>query len=337
MVLSEGTNNQDTRTMKEKVKHFFKNILTSDKIGLIIALILIIVIFSVLTGYKYFTAQNIINILISSSIVGLVVIGECFLVISGQIDLSPGSVAAFSGVLISLMLANGLPLLVAMPIVVGFGCIIGLVNASLVNKLKLEPFIATLATMSIFRGLAYIICGGKAVFVTDKMFLKLGAGRILGIPIPVIIFIVMFAIFIVILSRTRFGRSVYMVGGNPVAARLAGINAAKVRTKIYMMTSAFSALGGCIQAGRMSSGQPMSSEGLEFDAVTAVVLGGVAMSGGVGTLGGALIGLLILQGFNNGLMMMNVPSFWQTVSRGVLLIAALSFDFIRNRRRKKQG
>jgi len=253
----------------------------------------------------------------------------------GQIDLSPGSVAAFSGVLVSILLARGWHLLLALPSVVAFGCFIGLLNATLVNKLKLEPFIATLATMSIFRGLAYIICGGKAVFVTDKLFLKLGAGRILGIPIPVIVFIVMFAIFIVILSRTRFGRSVYMVGGNPVAARLAGINAAKVRTKIYMITSAFSALGGCIQAGRMSSGQPMSSEGLEFDAVTAVVLGGVAMTGGVGTLGGALLGLMILQGFNNGLMMMNVPSFWQTVSRGVLLIAALSFDFIRNRKRNK--
>lgn len=326
--------NESSTAAEGRKPNLMKRMLKSDKIGLIIALILIIIVFSVLTGNKYFTRQNIFNILISSSIVGLVVIGECHLVIAGQIDLSPGSVAAFSGVLVSLLLANGLPLIVAMPAVVAFGLLIGLFNSVLVNKLRLEPFIATLATMSIFRGLAYIICGGKAVFVTDALFLKLGAGRILGVPIPVIIFAVMFAMFIVILSRTRFGRSVYMTGGNSVAARLAGINSEKIRVKLYMMTAGFSALGGCIQAGRMSSGQPMSSEGLEFDAVTAVVLGGVAMSGGVGTLGGALIGLLILQGFNNGLMMMNVPSFWQTVSRGVLLIAALSFDYIRNRKRK---
>lgn len=313
---------------------WLKRIVKSDKAGLIVALIVIIVVFSVLTGYKYFTRDNVINILISSSIVGLVVIGECYLIITGHVDLSPGSVAAFSGVLVALLLNKGIPLLLAIPIVVGVGLFVGLMNSLLVNKLKLEAFIATLASMSIMRGLAYIICGGKAAFVTDKTFLKLGAGRVLGIPIPVIIFLITFFIFMVVLSRTRFGRSVYMVGGNAVAARLAGINAQKVRMRLYMMTSAFAALGGCIQAGRMSSGQPMSSEGLEFDAVTAVVLGGVAMSGGVGTLGGALIGLFIMQGFNNGLMMLNVPSFWQTVSRGLLLIAALSFDYIRTMKRK---
>lgn len=311
-----------------------KKILKSNKIGLLIALVAIIVVFSILTGNKYFTRANIINILISASIIGLVVIAECYLLITGHVDLSPGSVAAFSGVLIAILLTKGVPLLIGMIIVIVMGMGIGLVNASLVNYLKLEPFIATLASMSIFRGLAYIICGGKAVFVTNPMFLKLGAGRVLGIPVPVIICIIFFTLGIIILARTRFGRKVYMVGGNANAARLAGINAQKVRVKIYMATSALAALGGMIQAGRMSSGQPMASEGLEFDAVTAVVLGGVAMTGGMGTLGGALIGLLIMQGFNNGLMMLNVPSFWQTVSRGLLLIVALSFDFIRNRKSK---
>jgi ribose transport system permease protein len=312
----------------------WKRLLSSDKIGLIAALIIVIVVFSILTDGLFISKSNIINILIASSIVGMVVIGECYLIITAHVDLSPGSVAAFSGVLVSLLLRNGVPLFIAMIIVVCMGLCIGFLNSLLVNKLKLEAFIATLATMSIFRGLAFIICGGKAVFVTNNLFLKLGSGRVAGIPIPVIIFIISFAVFMIILARTRFGRNVYMVGGNATAARLAGINAQKLRTKIYMMTSAFAALGGIIQAGRMSSGQPSTSEGLEFDAVTAVVLGGVAMLGGVGTLSGALIGLFIMQGFNNGLMMLNVPSFWQTVSRGLLLIAALSFDYIRNRKRK---
>lgn len=316
------------------IKGVLKKIVKSNKLGLMIALVIIIIVFSVLTGNKYFTRANILNILISASIIGLVVIAECYLLITGHVDLSPGSVAAFSGVLIAILLTKGVPLPVGMVIVIAIGMCIGFINACLVNYLKLEPFIATLASMSVFRGLAYIICGGKAVFVTDPMFLKLGAGRVLGLPIPVIICILFFTIGITILSKTRFGRKVYMVGGNANAARLAGINAQKVRVKIYMATSALAALGGMIQAGRMSSGQPMASEGLEFDAVTAVVLGGVAMTGGVGTLGGALIGLLIMQGFNNGLMMLNVPSFWQTVSRGLLLIVALSFDFIRNRNNK---
>jgi ribose transport system permease protein len=312
-----------------------KRVIHSEKIGLLVALILVVIVFSVLTGGNFISRNNIINILIASAIVGMVVIGECYLLITAHVDLSPGSVAAFSGVLVALLLRNGLPLAPAVMIVIVIGLCVGYINSLLVNRLRLEAFIATLATMSIFRGLAFIICGGKAVFVTNMFFLKMGSGRFLGIPIPVIIFIISYIIFMIVLARTRFGRNVYMVGGNAVAARLAGINAQKLRTKIYMMTSGFAALGGVIQAGRMSSGQPMTSEGLEFDAVTAVVLGGVAMSGGVGSLSGALIGLFIMQSFNNGLMMMNVPSFWQTVSRGLLLIVALSFDYVRNLRRKK--
>jgi ribose transport system permease protein len=306
----------------------------SEKLGLIAALVLVIVVFSVLTGGNFISRNNIINILIASAIVGMVVIGECYLLITGHVDLSPGSVAAFSGVLVSLLLRKGVPLAPAMLIVIAMGLFIGYINSLLVNRLRLEAFIATLASMSIFRGLAFIICGGKAIFVTNAAFLKMGSGRFLGIPIPVIIFIISFIVFIIILDRTRFGRNVYMVGGNATAARLAGSNAQKLRAKIYMMTAGFAALGGIIQAGRMSSGQPSTSEGLEFDAVTAVVLGGVAMSGGMGTLSGALIGLFIMQGFNNGLMMLNVPSFWQTVSRGLLLIVALSFDYVRNLKRK---
>jgi len=312
------------------VTRFFK----SEKLGLLLALLLIILVFQALTGGKYLSQANLINIMIAMAVVGLVTIGESFLLITGKVDLSPGSVAAFSGVLAAILLNQGLSMYLVIPIVMLLGMGIGALNAFLVNKLKLEAFIATLATMSIFRGMAYIICGGKAVFLNDKSFLTFGAGRLFGIPIPVIIFVIIFAFFMVVLSRTRFGRNVYMIGGNAVASRLTGINSNKLLLKLFMMTSALAALGGCIMSARMSSGQPMSSEGLEFDAVTAAVLGGVAMGGGIGSLGGALIGLFIMQGFNNGLMMLNVPSFWQTVSRGLLLIAALSFDFLRNRRSK---
>lgn len=321
-------------TKGAKPARFLRQILRSDKIGLLVALAIIIIVFQVLTGNKYFTQANVINIMIAMSVVGLVTIGESFLLITGKVDLSPGSVAAFSGVLVAILLNTGMSLYLAIAIVVAVGLLIGVLNALLINKLKLEAFIATLATMSIFRGLGYIICGGKAVFITNTAYLKLGAGRLMGVPIPVIIFLALFIVFMVVLARTRFGRSVYMVGGNPTASRLTGINSQRVLIALYMLTAAFSALGGCIMTARMSSGQPMSCEGLEFDAVTAAVLGGVAMSGGVGTLGGALIGLLIMQGFNNGLMMLNIPSFWQTVSRGLLLIAALSFDYVRNRKAK---
>ncbi|MFV0527774.1 MAG: ABC transporter permease [Lachnospiraceae bacterium] len=326
-------NNQTTKP-KDTSVNYLKKILQTDKSGLIIAAIIMIVIFSILTNNNYFSKSNIINILISSSIVGLVTIGEGDLLIGAQVDLSPGSVSAFSGVLAALLLSIGVPTGLVLLIVVIAGICIGFLNSLLVNKLLLEPFIATLATMSIFRGLAHILCNGKAIFITNSAFLKLGVGRILGIPIPVIIFLTLFIIFGIILARTKFGRSIYMVGGNAVASRLAGINAPRVKMKLYMLTSALSALGGCILASRMNSGQPTASEGLEFDAVTAVVLGGIAMNGGIGTLSGALIGLFIMQGFNNGLLMLNVQSFWQIVARGLLLVVALSFDFIRNKNRK---
>ncbi len=319
--------------MNNYIKRKLDGLMHSDKLGLLIALVVMVIIFSMLTGNNYFTTNNIINILIASSIVGLVTIGESYLLISGQVDLSPGSVAAFSGVMVTLFLSNGMPMGIAIPLVVIFGIGIGYINALMVTKLKFEPFIATLASMSIFRGFAFVLCDGKSIFVTNRAFLKMGSGRILNIPIPVIICIVMFAVFGIILNRTKFGRSIYMVGGNANASRLAGINADTVRTKLFMITSAFAALGGVILAARMSSGQPSASIGLEFDAVTACVLGGIAMSGGIGTLTGALIGLLIMQGFNNGLMMLNVQSFWQTIARGVLLVAALTFDYLRNKQR----
>ncbi|MEF9974998.1 MAG: ABC transporter permease, partial [Clostridia bacterium] len=265
-------NEQETGAKTNALTAAGKRLVHSDKIGLVVALVLIIVVFQILTGGKYFTQANIVNILIAMSVVGLVTIGESFLLITGKVDLSPGSVAAFSGVLVALLLNTGMNLFLAILIVVAVGLCIGLINAVLINRLKLEAFIATLATMSVFRGLAYIICGGKAVFITNGDYLKLGAGRVLGVPVPVIFFIVLFILFAVVLARTRFGRHVYMVGGNPTASRLTGINAQKVLIALYMMTSAFAALGGCIMTARMSSGQPMSCEGLEFDAVTAAVL-----------------------------------------------------------------
>ena len=315
-------------------KTVFQRMIKSDKLGLVIAFIIMLIIFNVLTGGKYLLQVNIINVLVSCAIVGLVTIGESYLLICGQVDLSPGSVAAFSGVLASILIGKGVNMWLAVIIVIAAGALIGFINASLVNGLKLEAFIATLATMSIARGFAYIICGGKAVFIKNQAFLKLGVGRVFNIPIPVIIFILFFIVFIIILDKTKFGRSVYMVGGNAAASRLAGINAKAVKTKLFMLTSALAAFGGVILASRMSSGQPTASDGLEFDAVTAAVLGGIAMTGGKGSLTGALLGLIILQGFNNGLLMLNVQSFWQIVARGLLLIVALTFDYLRNRKEK---
>ena len=205
-----------------------------------------------------------------------------------------------------------------------------------INKIKLEPFIATLATMSIVRGFAYIICNGNPIYISNKAVISFGRDRFLGIPFPVIILILGFIIFGVLLAKTRFGRSVYVIGGNKEAARLAGLDPKKITNILFMITGALAALGGIVLAARMSSGQPAAAVGLEFDAITAAILGGIAFSGGIGTIFGTVIGVLILQGFNTGLIMMNVPSFWQLVARGMLLLFALAFDYFRKRSREKK-
>ena len=310
--------------------------MSSSNFGILIALIVMVIIFTILKP-SYFSKNNILNILVSCSIVGLVAIGETFLMIAGQIDMSSGSISAFSGVFIALLLASGWPLPLALGLTLVVGACIGLANAFLVTKLEISFFIATLATQSIFRGLAFIICGGKSIGVSHKVFLKIGTTRIFGISLPIIIFLILFTIFAVILMKTRFGRSIYMVGGNANAARLAGIQSKKTVTILFTISGVMAALGGAILAARMNSGQPSASEGLEFDAVTACVLGGVAMSGGIGDMSGAFIGLLIMQGFTNGLAVLNVQSFWQKVAKGLLLIAALTFDYLRKKQRERNA
>ncbi|MGI6776475.1 MAG: ABC transporter permease [Acetivibrionales bacterium] len=309
-----------------------RNIISADRIGLIIALIVMTVGFSLLTPH-FFTAKNFENILISASLMGLVAVGESMLLIGGLMDLSPGSVAAFSGVLSSMLLSWGFGSVPTIIIAVLSGVVIGSLNAAIINGLKINAFIATLASQSILRGFAYILCAGRPVFVTDETFLKLGVRRILGIPIPVVILILTFIVFGIVLTKTSFGRNVYIVGGNATAARLAGISTKKISYILFMIMGGLAALGGAILTSRMTSGQPSAGINLEFDGITAAILGGIAMSGGVGSIFGTILGVLILQGFNNGLILLNVQSFWQLVAKGSLLLIALSFDYFRSRKR----
>ncbi|WP_243125406.1 ABC transporter permease [Clostridium transplantifaecale] len=325
--------------MGVNMDHFMNKLKKSDfaeKISLIIALALLVVVFSVFNK-NYLTVQNFINILVACSLTGFVAIAETNLIIANQIDLSAGSVAAFSGVLGAVLVKAGFHPVLAILAAVLAGCVIGAFNAVAVNFLNLQPFIATLATMSIVRGFAYIICGGKAVAVSSQMFIKFGTFRLFGIiPLPVIILIVAFLVFGFVLKKTFFGRSIYVLGGNPYAARLAGLSPMLIRFKLYIMSGGLAALAGVLLAARMNSGQPSACNGLEFDAATAAVLGGTAFTGGVGTMLGTFIGMLILQCFNTGLVMLNVQVFWQNVAQGSLLVVALAFDFYRKRMRSKK-
>ena len=307
-----------------------------EKISLIIALVVMVALFSFFNK-NYATSQNLTNILVACSLMGFVAIAETFLIIANQIDLSAGSVAAFSSVLSAILVKMGITPVIALLLAVLAGCIIGALNAATINHLKLQPFIATLASMSIVRGFAYILCNGKAVGISNASYNQIGSYRIFGfLPITVLLLVLLFIILGVILAKTYFGRSIYVLGGNAYAAKLAGLNPIKIIYKLYILSGGLAALAGALLAARMNSGQPSCADGLEFDAVTAAVLGGAAFTGGTGTILGTLLGMLILQGFNTGLLMLGVQTFWQQVAKGALLVIALTFDYLRKRSRTKK-
>ncbi len=311
-----------------------KGLIPGDKLILIVALVIVVAIFTSLNG-NYLSWTNFVNILVAASLIGLVAIGHTYLIIAGQNDLSPGSVAAFTGVLCATLVAMGVPFILAMVITLASGAVVGIFNAWMVNRIKIEAFIATLVSQFVFRGFAYILCDGRPVSITDKSYLWIGATRFLSIPLSVWIMLVLILVFGIILARTRFGRSVYAIGGNKDAARLAGLNPQRIVTILFIMMGVITALGGIVFSSRMHSGQPAANVNLEFDAITAVVLGGVSFTGGVGDMVGTILGVILIQAFNTGLIMVNVPSFWQYVARGALLLFALTSDYIRKTKREK--
>ena len=311
-----------------------KKVVDSNYFVLIVVWIAMCIVFTKLQS-NFFTYRNMLNILTSGSLVGLLVIGEAYLIIAGMIELSAGAVAAFSGVLAAIMAREGYSVPVTLAVVVLAGLCFGLLNGLLVTQIKLQPFISTLATMSIARGLAYIICNVKPVRIANESLNALGSTQILTVPFPVLLLLTLLLIFGIILAKTEFGRNVYLVGGNPVAARLAGINVNKIKIILFMISGGIAALGGLILAARMNSGQPGAAANVDTDAITAVVLGGVAMTGGTGTIFGVFLGLMVLLTLNNGLLILGVTSYWQNVAKGIVLVFALALDFYRTKRRNK--
>ncbi|MBR4706783.1 MAG: ABC transporter permease [Pseudobutyrivibrio sp.] len=306
-----------------------------DKLTMMAAIVVVFVIFTFLNR-NFFTLTNIVNILVAGSLVGLVAIGHTYLIIAAQNDLSPGAVVAFTGVLAALLSSAGLPFGLVCIITIICGSLIGVFNAFMVNKIKLDPFIATLVTQSVIRGFAYIICDGKPVSITDPTYLLVGKLRIFGVPFAVWIMIIFILIFGIILAKTTFGKNIYAIGGNKDAARLAGLNPQRIILICFILMGILCAIGGIIFSSRMNSGQPAANVNLEFDAITAVILGGVSFMGGVGGMGGTILGILLIQSFNTGLTMVNVPSFWQYVARGALLLFALTTDYIRKQKRERE-
>ncbi len=306
-----------------------------ENLGIIIALFALCLLLSVLptTSSSFLSSQNMFNILRQISTNMLIACAMTMVIILGGIDLSVGSIIALSGVIAAGCVSRyHLPIGVALVAGVLVGVVIGVFNGLIICKTTIPPFIVTLATMNIARGLAKVYTGGSPVRVVTKEWQFIGAGYVGPVPVPVIIMIAAIIVTALMMNKTKLGRHIYAVGGNTQAAIFSGIKVAKVKFIVHAYTGLMAGLAGIILASRMYSGQPTAGEGAEMDAIAAVVVGGTSMAGGAGKIGGTIIGALIIGVLNNGLNLMNVNSFWQDVVKGIVILLAVFIDYIRNRK-----
>lgn len=302
---------------------------------------LLLAIFS--PNNSFVQPQNLINVVRQISVIGLLALGVMLCIIAMGIDLSLGSVLGFSAVVAaSLVQQPGwkealwpnlpqLPAIVAVLAGLGVGLLLGGVNGGLIAAFRIPPFIATLGMMTIARGFAYIYSNGRPVSTLNDDFLWLGSGDILGIPIPIVIFGIVIISTHMMLNYTRFGRHIYAIGGNEVAARVSGVNLGRTKVGIYMFSGLMAGLGGVVLTARVQSATPALGMGYELDAIASAVIGGTSFAGGIGTVWGTVVGALIIGVMNNGLDLLNVSPFYQQVVKGVIIIVAIIIDERKNR------
>ena len=294
----------------------------------VIALIILMAVITIINS-NFLTANNLLNLLLQVTSNALIAFGMTFVILTGGIDLSVGSILALSSALTAGLLGSGMPVTLAILISLILGCILGMMNGLLISYGKLAPFIVTLATMTIFRGATLVYTNGNPITkgLSDTfLFQFLGQGYIVGIPFPVIIMFIVFIVLYVLLHNTAFGKSVYAIGGNEKAAYISGVKLNKVKIIIYSISGIMASISGLIITSRLSSAQPTAGASYEMDAIAAVVLGGTSLSGGKGRILGTLIGALIIGVLNNGLNIIGVSAFWQQVVKGVVILIAVLID-----------
>lgn len=296
----------------------------THNLSLLLALAVLVGIFGVLRPDVFFLTRNIENIGQGIAILGVLATAQTIVIVSGGLDISVGAVVGLSTVCIALGVEWTHSPVLAILFGIAVGAAAGFVNSLIITVGGVNAVIATLGTMAAFRGVAFIVSDGQSISIFNPVFRVIGAGRLLGLQITIEVLILVVAAFYVLMRYTIAGRNIYAIGGNPVVARLAGLNVRGYQIGVYILSGAAAGLAGMLLAARTGSGQPISgSDGLELQAITAAVLGGCALTGGKGTIVGGLLGVLILGVLNNGMILTSVPTFYQMVARGGLLIAAV--------------
>jgi ribose transport system permease protein len=300
----------------------------------ILGVLLILIIFFSIVSKSFLSTGNLLTIARQVAMLGISAVGMTCVILTAGIDLSVGGVMGITNIVCAMLMTTlGLPILPAVLITLVIAAGIGLINGLFVAYIKVPALITTLAMMTILRGLCYVLCDGMPVWGLPESFKKLGQGYVGPIPIPVIIMLVIFAIGWVFLNRTRNGRYIYGLGGNKEAVRLSGVYTARVETMVYVISGFLTGLAGIIMLSRINTGQPKIGTGYEMNVITAVVLGGVSIMGGEGSLLGVLVGVLITGVLANGMILMDVSEYYQQITKGLVLLAAVTFDTIAKRRK----
>ena len=322
--------------MKAKLGVLFKTRYFS-LVALLVAVILFFQITS--SGGAYLSVINIRSILNATAIVALLAIGAAYVIISGYVDLSAGFVGTFSGMLVAYFIEFARwpwPLAFLATMVIAMA--VGFINATLIHKLGFQAFIATIAMGSICEGLSFLLTGGRTITIRNAAFNSIGTSRFFNvIPSSVLIAAVALIIYGIILSRTRFGRKVYLVGGNQNAAQLTGLKPVKVSYIVFVNSAAMSALAGCLVASRVMAGTMGGIITQNFAGITAAILGGISFGGGTGSVSGIIIGLLIISCFSNGLTVLRIETYWAQVASGLLLVLAIALDNLLSRQTSGAG
>jgi ribose transport system permease protein len=310
-------------------------LLRAQEMSVLLALLLVSAGIALVTPY-FLTTDNLMGVFRSFSLTAIMSVGMVMVIVTGGIDLSVGSVMGLSGLVTALAFQNGFPTVVCVSFGLGVGFVFGLTNGLLVTAGRLPPFIATLGTLSIGRGLMYIVTRGVPVTPdTPEVFNAIGQGYVGLVPAPVIIMLVLATAFSVIMRFTTFGRHVYATGGNEQAAWLSGVNTSRVKLVVYTLAGAISAIAGIVAFSRYLSAEPAAGVGLELDVIAAAVIGGASLSGGVGSVQGAILGAALTGIIANGVVLMNINTYaQQTITGGVILIA-VSIDVWRHARKER--
>ncbi|HEY2000635.1 MAG TPA: ABC transporter permease [Paraburkholderia sp.] len=293
--------------------------------GIVCGLIVLCGLFAFLTP-NFMSLGNLLNVVLQVSIIAILGFGMTYVLLLGDIDLSVGAVMALVGTVAAVAMQHGMHPVVAVLAAMIAGVALGWVNGALSALLTIPSFIVTVATMGVFRGLAYIASAGVPISIDDDRFASLGNGAFLGIAIPIWVLALLLLINHFVLSRTVFGRKAYLAGGNREAALYSGINVRRLRIFIFMISGLMASIGGVLMTSRLYSAQPNAGMGYELDAIAAAVLGGTSLSGGYGTIIGTLIGALIIGVINNGMNLLSVPYFYQLIVKGVVILVAVCID-----------